>query len=254
MSAQRRRIINNDGRYKKVYSWGKRANSYGIHTKGKGSGHILSLEFGANQYFGDVEFPGLAIVDQNSKNWDTHTGFYGELSYMIPMNRHLGIAFHVLGGKLNGNNFKYLSSPNQQKQFSSFIVEPDITIEYYPFTEAGKWFYIFGGVGATYSNITYTHFGITEENVNKFSPTLLVGTGVNFVNVRNFRMGIEIGGHQTLMDNTSSSLDGYPFVNPSGEVAGKQSEWWDGYFTAGLKLSYVFRNSTRCATCRFDKY
>ena len=251
MSAQRRRIINNDGRYKKVYSWSNRTNSYGLHTKGKGSGHILTLEFGLNQYFGDVEFPGLAIVDQNSNNWDTHTGFYGELSYMIPIQKHLGLRFHVLGGKLNGNNFKYLDAPNQQKEFASFIVEPDVTIEYYPFSEAGRWFYIFGGVGVTYSNINYTHFGITEENVNRISPTIPIGINIPIGN--NFAVGFEVDCHQTLMDNASSSLDGYPFVNPQGEVSGKQSKWADGYFTAGIKLSYIFRNN-KCSICRFDKY
>lgn len=253
MSAQRRRIINNDGRYKKVYSWSNRTNSYGLHTKGKGSGHILTLEFGLNQYFGDVEFPGLAIVDQNSKNWDTHTGFYGELSYMIPIQKHVGLRFHVLGGKLNANNFKYLDAPNQQKEFASFIVEPDVTIEYYPFSEAGRWFYIFGGVGVTYSNINYTHFGITEENVNRISPTIPIGLGVNIPIGNNFAVGFEVDCHQTLMDNASSSIDGYPFVNPQGEVSGKQSKWADGYFTAGIKLSYIFRNN-KCSICRFDKY
>ena len=253
MSAQRRRIINNDGRYKKVYSWSNRTNSYGLHTKGKGSGHILTLEFGLNQYFGDVEFPGLAIVDQNSNNWDTHTGFYGELSYMIPIQKHLGLRFHVLGGKLNGNNFKYLDAPNQQKEFASFIVEPDVTIEYYPFSEAGRWFYIFFVVGVTYSNINYTHFGITEENVNRISPTIPIGLGVNIPIGNNFAVGFEVDCHQTLMDNASSSLDGYPFVNPQGEVSGKQSKWADGYFTAGIKLSYIFRNN-KCSICRFDKY
>lgn len=253
MSAQRRRIINNDGRYKKVYSWSNRTNSYGLHTKGKGSGHILTLEFGLNQYFGDVEFPGLAIVDQNSNNWDTHTGFYGELSYMIPIQKHVGLRFHVLGGKLNGNNFKYLDAPNQQKEFASFIVEPDVTIEYYPFSEAGRWFYIFGGVGVTYSNINYTHFSITEENVNRISPTIPIGLGVNIPIGNNFAVGFEVDCHQTLMDNASSSLDGYPFVNPQGEVSGKQSKWADGYFTAGIKLSYIFRNN-KCSICRFDKY
>ena len=252
-SAQRRKIINNDGRYKKVYSWSNRTNSYGLHTKGKGSGHILTLEFGLNQYFGDVEFPGLAIVDQNSNNWDTHTGFYGELSYMIPIQKHLGLRFHVLGGKLNGNNFKYLDAPNQQKEFASFIVEPDVTIEYYPFSKAGRWFYIFGGVGVTYSNINYTHFGITEENVNRISPTIPIGLGVNIPIGNNFAVGFEVDCHQTLMDNACSSLDGYPFVNPQGEVSGKQSKWADGYFTAGIKLSYIFRNN-KCSICRFDKY
>lgn len=254
ISAQKRRIITNDGRYKKVYSWSNRTNSYGLHTKGKGSGHILTLEFGLNQYFGDVEFPGLAMVDQNSNNWDTHLGFYGELSYMIPIQKHLGLRFHLLGGKLNGNNFKYLEAANQRKEFSSFIAEPDITIQYYPFSEAGKWFYIFGGIGATYSNIAYTHFGITEKNVSRFTPTIPVGLGVDFPISNNFTIGLEVDCHQTLIDNTSSSLDGYPFINPSGETSGKQSKWADGYFTAGIKLSYIFKNNRNCATCRFDKY
>lgn len=254
ISAQKRRIITNDGRYKKVYSWSNRANSYGLHTKGKGSGHILTLEFGATQYFGDVEFPGMAMTGENLSHLSEKLGLYGEISYMIPLQKHVGLRFHVLGGTLKSNNFAYLDSPNQQKQFSSFIAEPDITIQYYPFSEAGKWFYIFGGIGATYSNISYTHFGITEKNVSRFTPTIPIGLGVDFPISNNFTIGLEVDCHQTLIDNTSSSLDGYPFINPSGETSGKQSEWKDGYFTAGIKLSYIFRNNRNCATCRFNKY
>lgn len=253
-TAQVRRYINNDGRYQKRASWQNKPQSHGLYSETGGSGNVLTIEGGVNYYYGDVEFPGLALFGGIPSDWaSAHLSYYGKLSFMMPVHKHVGVRINVTGGMLQANNFEYVSAPRSQKQFSSFFAEPSATVEYYPFSEVSKWFYIYAGFGVTYSYVDCSHFTQVDGTFHKVSPIVPVGLGVNFPIAYNFRLGINLGCHQTIIDSYFSSLDGYPFKGTDGEIKGKQSRWADGYFTGGISLSYVFKNKT-CKTCRFDKY
>ena len=253
-TAQVRRYINNDGRYQRRASWSQQPHSKGLFSSTDGSGIVLTIEGGATYYYGDVEFPGLALFGGVPSDWaSAHMSFYGKLSLMMPVYNHLGVRINLTGGKLQANNFEYQSAPRSQKEFSSFFAEPSATVEYYPFSEVSKWFYIYAGLGITYSYIDCNHFATVDGTFHKLSPTVPFGIGVNFPVAYNFRIGINLGCHQTLFDSYFSSLDGYPFKSPEGEVMGKKSRWADGYFTGGITLSYVFKNKA-CKICRFTKY
>ena len=256
-SAQVRRYINNDGRYKQRASWKYSTQSRGLYSRygdGEGSGNVLTLEGGVNYYYGDVEFPGLAFFGGIPSDWaSAHMGYYGKLSFMMPMHTHVGLRINLTGGLLQANNFEYQSEPRFQKEFSSFFAEPSATVEYYPFSEVSEWFYIYAGLGIAYSYIDCAHMARIDGVYHRISPVGPFGLGVNFPLAYNFRLGINIGCHQALIDTYFSSMDGYPFKMENGDIGGKKSRWMDGYFTGGLSLSYVFKDKT-CKACRFMRY
>lgn len=254
-NAQVRRYINNDGRYQKRAAWSHKTNSRGLYSAIEGSENVLTIEGGVNYYYGDVEFPGLAFFGGVPSDWaSAHMGYYGKLSFMMPVHDHLGVRINLTGGLLQANNFEYQSAPRSQKEFSSFFAEPSATVEYYPFSEVAKWFYIYAGLGIAYSYIDCSHFTLIDDVVHKVSPIVPFGLGVNFPLGNNVRLGVNLGCHQALLDTYFSSLDGYPFKAADGEVKGLKSQWIDGYFTGGISLSYVFSKNTDCKACRYNRF
>lgn len=247
--SQYTKYINNDGRYKKVTSWGKKPSQHGLLST-QASGHVLGLCIGTNYYFGDVEFPGVVILNTLPSDWiNAHLGVYAKLSYLLPFNHYTGLKTAISCGKLQANNFDFQESDKKKKQFSSFYVEPSVTFELYPLISSPKWLYFYVGFSLNYSNISYTHYTYSGFN-NLFLPMIPLGFGSNFPLSRNVLWGIDIEYHLGLIDTYFSSLDSYPFMNNNHEIIGQSSNWADSYVSIGLTFSYAFDKKT-CPSCHF---
>lgn len=247
--SQYTKYINNDGIYKKKTSWTKRPTLHGLRTS-QSTGHVLSLSLGTNYYFGDVEFPGIVIMNTLPSDWiNAHLGLYTKLSYMFPLNHYFGIKPAISIGKLQANNFEYQDKAERKKQFSSLYIEPQATIEYYPFATQPRWVYIFAGFSLNFSKISYQHYTYSGTN-NIILPMIPIGIGSSFPLSRNVLIGVDLEYHIGLLDTYYCNLDSYPFRTDTNEIVGKSSNWADSYFSIGISLSYVFEKKT-CPTCHF---
>lgn len=205
---------------------------------------------GINQYFGDMH----CSVPYRSQN-----SFMGGVFARRHITDYFTVRPQVLVGRLAGND---LDSPTKMWDYRrlSFkttpvgFVEAAVLGEFYPFKERrftcdgflkkGVSPYIFGGIGANYSNATITQqpgatFPVTPRDLqadrdymksfgNKISAVIPVGLGLKYNMSRRATLGAEAG----YRFSTSDYLDGLSMAgNPNRK---------DGYFMANILGSYRF--------------
>jgi hypothetical protein len=191
---------------------------------------------GVNYYFGDVERMGIF-----SKYFHNQMSWYGQIGYTRNIfTEHFKIKAVVLIGALRGERESY--------SFKSRIIEPDLIFEYFPFIKRSNkcgcldkiiGLYIYGGVGAAFSNIALdaikTYNKVFDKNT--ISPICAFGIGYREFIAANWQLGFELGYRFVLgVDAINFNLDGYPIV-PENK---KWSKWRDGYYTFGITAAYNF--------------
>jgi hypothetical protein len=193
----------------------------------------IMIAGGANYYFGDIEKEGMF-----SKYATKQMKYYGQLGFSFSIIDYLAIRPNVISGKLSGERNAYA--------FSSWNIEPDVLLEFYPWTVHREWgsFYIYAGAGCNFGRIdfTYTHNNIDySRKVSTVMPMMPLGAGIKFNLTENLQLGLELGYRFALMDNIDHSLDAYPFMHEDTLIKGGGSQWLDGYYTFGLTFGYCWK-------------
>jgi hypothetical protein len=258
--------------------WTKKPGAKGLYTtKNYFVSHGVGLTAAAMYYFGDVDNEGVAFNGGfNSHNLSLGGGF--TFMYNVPAGNHCNIRFGLLGGTIGGNNelkFSTLSEPRDDfRKFNAVLIQPAVGVQYYPFSRAG--FYIYGGLGIAASIITkyeFYHYAKKEgqsERVRELLegktygilPMLQLGIGYSFRLTESFSLSVEIMGQEGIVDQHYMNLDAYPLAKSQNsqnvEMGGTSGKWvdkegkehmaWnDGWFQAGITLTYHWRN---CEYCR----
>ena len=257
--------------------WTQQANSgTGLYsTRNYFVAHGVSLNASCLYYYGDADNEGIAFNGGfNIKNLSLGGGL--QFSYNMPVGNCCNMRFGLMGGTLQGNNkekFDELPQPRDDyRSFHSYLVQPSVGVEYYPFTKAGL--YLYAGFGFTISIIDqyqYYH-SMTINNEKKyvtlegssygFLPMAQLGFGYSWSLAESWVLSLEVMGQQGLVDAHYMNLDAYPMAAgqnkygvEKGGITGtwtdregkKHLYWTDGWFQVGLTISYRWRN---CEYCR----
>lgn len=226
-------------------------------------------------YFGDVDNEGLAFNGGfNVNNLSIGGGLH--FMYQMPAGNHCNIRFGLMGGTLRGNNelkFKSLPDPRDDyRRFNSWIIQPAVGVQYYPFSNAG--FYIYGGLAVTASIITDYQFWYMKRVDNQkvrsllqgktygILPMVQVGIGYSWRLTDSWLMSAEIMLQEGLIDTYFMNLDAFPLApsqNTDGVTLGndfgkwvdrygkEHIHWNDGWFQVGITVTYRWSN---CEYCR----
>lgn len=227
--------------------------------------HAISVYGGLGYYYGDIDHPGIAFKDgwiERNMCWGAQFSYHWRPRNW---NSHINWRFSGYVGQMSGDNRDL--RPVNYRSFDSWLGELTAVIEYYP-SRKGKMggFYLFGGAGVVFSYLKYDFNFFKGSKINPatgerfveqytgdracFVPVLQVGLGYNIRMGKHFRLGLEVSGHQALVDIPSINLDGYPFLTPKESFyVGKQSKWLDGWFSAGIRLMYRWESNKICRTC-----
>ena len=156
-------------------------------------------------YFGDADNEGVAFNGGFNKE---NLSYGGSLifAYLMPVGNHSNLRFSMMGGKLNGNNkvkFDNLALPRDDyRKFSSYIIQPAVGVECYPFSSAG--FFLYGGIALTASIIDNYEFyyyksvpsgkerRLVQGKTFGFLPMIQLGLGYNWKISRSWSLGVEV--------------------------------------------------------------
>ena len=259
--------------------WNTRQNAQtGLYTtKNYFVSQGVSLNASALYYFGDVDNEGVAF----NGGWNTENLSLGgglTFAYNLPLGNHCNLRTTLMGGTLRGNNklkFDNLELPRDDyRKFHSYIIQPAVGVQYYPFTNAG--FYIYGGLAVTASIIDNYDFyyygrlnGETQNTRHEIEgstfgvlPMLQLAIGYSWRLAPSWTLSAEIMIQEGLIDTYYMNLDAFPMAGSQnkdnytlGQPFGKWTDrygkehihWNDGWFQVGLTITYQWRN---CETCR----
>jgi len=256
--------------------WRERSDSQtGLYgTKNFFVTHGVSLTLGGMYYFGDVDNEGLSMNGGfNVKNLSLGGGL--RFAYQMPVGNHCNLHFSLMGGTLRGDNenqFKALAEPRDDyRKFNSVVIQPSVSIQYYPFSRAG--FYIYGGLALTASIITdYQFYYYKRVGGGKvrtplrgktfgFLPMVRLGLGYSWKLTDSWLMSAEIGVDEGLIDTHYMNLDAWPLApsqnsdevalgNSFGTWVGRNGQkhihWNDGWFQVGITVTYRWSNCEHC--------
>jgi hypothetical protein len=254
-------VVGNDASAQRLLDKQSLVWGSGIDSRGRYTGRYLfvaqgfNITLGANYYYGDIDYTGRAFKEGFQAN-----NLLGgvTLAYQHPLGSYFNLRSAVGVGALRGA----VDSVHRgyAMTFRSLYFEPSVCVEYYPFGPyPSPWLglYLFAGIGANVSLIDYNFGNPPEENVKghaaRFLPIVPFGLGWAFPLGRasGFMLHIELALHQGIIDSPVMNLDAYPQTKaqngkrdygmskkPSGK---KTNEWADGYFQAGVTVSYRWR-------------
>jgi len=199
----------------------------------------IMISAGANYYFGDIEKVGIF-----SKYWINQINVFGQIGYEKNIYRKiLRLRINLLGGILNGKKDQY--------SFKTLVLEPDLLLEYFPFTitknkmcncdKKALGLYMYGGAGLSLYTVNFNTYN-KKIKYNSYAPMVALGVGYRFNITQRFELGLELGYRLALLANAADvSLDGYPFTNDDGSIVSKNaSSWNDGFYTFGITAGYKF--------------
>ena len=198
----------------------------------------IMISVGANYYFGDIEKVGIF-----SKYWKNQVNGFGQIGYVRNIYKEaLRFRISLLGGVLNGEK--------DDVSFKNLIFEPDVILEYFPFTITKDKFcnclkktlglYLYGGAGLAFYAVNL-NTPAKLIKYNSYAPMATLGVGYRFNVAYRLELGFEFGYRFALVDKLNISLDGYPYRNDAGIIIGKNtSDWNDGFYTFGITAGYKF--------------
>ena len=269
--------------YKPRVVWTKKPNkSTGLYTT---TNYFVSHGFGISAnvlyYFGDVDNEGIAFHGGwNSNNIGGSGGLC--FHYNLPISNHVNLRFMALAGILRADNktkFDNLPEPRDDyRKFFSYIVQPSVGVQYYPFSRAG--FFLYGGLAFTASFIDkydFYYYGRINGEKEKtrhhiegkatgFLPMVQLGLGYSWSLTPSWTLSVELMVQEGLIDTYYMNLDAFPMAaaqnadgytlgNPFGKWTDRYGKehlhWNDGWFQAGITITYQWRN---CETCRLNTY
>ena len=261
--------------------WTKNANRRtGLYTT---NNYFVAHGFGISAnllyYFGDVDNEGIAF----NGGWNSNNiGGSGGLcfNYNLPVSNHVNLRFMALAGIIRADNktkFDNLAEPRDDyRKFFAYIVQPSVGVQYYPFSNAG--FYLYGGLAFTASIIDkyeFYYYARLEGEATKsrhriegkatgFLPMVQLAIGYSWSLTPSWTLSAEIGVNEGLIDTYYMNLDAFPMAGAQntdgytlGQPFGKWTDrygkehihWNDGWFQAGITITYQWRN---CETCRLN--
>ena len=256
--------------------WTKKPGAHGLYTtKNYFVSHGVGLTAAAMYYFGDVDNEGLAFHGGfNMHNLSLGGGF--TFMYNVPAGNYCNIRFGLLGGTIGGNNelkFSKLAEPRDDyRKFDAVVIQPSVGVQYYPFSNAGL--FLYGGIGVSASIITNYQFyryvsqpsgkvrDLLEGKTYGILPMLQLGIGYSWRLTQSLALSAEIMVQEGLVDQHYMNLDAYPLAksqnSKNAEMGGTSGQWvdkdgnkhlaWnDGWFQAGITITYLWRN---CEYCR----
>jgi len=198
----------------------------------------IIISAGANYFFGDIEKSSIF-----SKYWKEQVSGLGQIGYVRNVLKdNLRLRMNLLGGLLVGQRNVY--------NFKNIIFEPDVILEYFPFTitrnkicscvKQNLGLFLYGGFGLSlYSGRFSTP--IKDYKYNSFSPMAALGMGYRFEIVPKVELGIELGFRIALLNRVNLSLDGYPYKDDNGNIINKNaSKWSNGFYIFGIVAGYKF--------------
>jgi len=198
----------------------------------------ITVSAGANYYFGDIEKIGIF-----SKYWKDQVNGFGQIGYIRNVYKEtLRFRINLIAGVLNGKR--------DASNFKTVFVEPNVILEYFPFTITKNKFcdclkktvglYIYGGIGLAFYSVNL-HTPIKDTKYNSYVPMAALGMGYRFDVSTRLELGIELGYNFALLDRLNLSLDGYPYKTSTGVVVGENtSKWNDGFYSIGIMAGYKF--------------
>lgn len=253
----------------------KRDRQTGLYTtRNPNVTNGFSLTANAMYYFGDADNEGVAFNGGFNKE---NLSYGGSLifAYLMPVGNHSNLRFSFMGGTLSGNNkakFDNLTLPRDDyRKFTSFIIQPAVGVECYPFSRAG--FYLYGGIALTASIINNFEFyyykstpggkvrTLLQGETFGFLPMIQLGLGYNWSLSQSWSLGVELMIQEGLIDTHYMNLDGYPLApsqNSDGVALGgsfgtyvdrygkEQLRWNDGWYHLGITVTYHWANCEKC--------
>ena len=256
--------------------WSKHRNKQtGLYTtRNPHVTHGFSVTANAMYYFGDADNEGVAFNGGFNKE---NLSYGGSLifAYLMPVGNHSNMRFSMMGGKLNGNNkvkFDNLALPRDDyRKFSSYIIQPAVGVECYPFSTAG--FFLYGGIALTASIIDNYEFyyyksvpsgkerRLVQGKTFGFLPMIQLGLGYNWKISRSWSLGVEVMIQEGVIDTHYMNLDAYPLApsqNGDGVSMGgsfgtyidrygkEQLRWNDGWYHLGITITYHWSKCEKC--------
>ena len=230
----------------------------------------ISASVSGLYYYGDIDNVGFIF---NGGINNRSLGMSVSAAYNMPIGNMCNLRFGLLGGSLQGNNkdkFKSLDKPRSDyKRFYSYLLEPSVGVQFYPFTRAGL--YLYGGLALAFSYIYHYRFyyydeasSIKEVHGSTYGilPIVQLGVGYTWRLTEGWSLGVEFMIQEGLIDSYYANLDGLPMDKSQnvdgvqiGSGAGvwersskKEMRWNDGWYQLGLTVTYHWRT---CEHCRF---
>ncbi len=235
--------------------WNKRASSRtGRYvTKSSAIAQAFTLSVDALYYYGDMDNEGAAF--KNGFNTGS-LGFMANLNYIQPLGSSgVNIRYTLGGGMLRGDGMKGTAGKEEtlrERKMSSIMARAAVGVEWYPWVNYG--FYIYGGVSAAYSHVT---FDFKNSSVNLKGKTadvigimLPLEVGYNWQLSKSWLLGVHIGWASCVVDRDKLNLDGYPNEQYKLGIGGG-NKTPDGWYQVGLTIGYSWHN---CETCRVYKW
>jgi hypothetical protein len=196
--------------------------------------HTISLSAGASYYFGDVEKGG--VFSSNAKN---QLNYFVHGNYSFSLSDNFTIKAGLTQGRLSGSRNYY--------SFHSMFLEPDLAVEYFPWTMYSEElkFYIFAGGGCTFSRVKFDDKGNPDvagrfRSLQVYMPVVLLGVGYKYNLNDNIVLGAEFACRLAVMDSFTNNMDGFPFRRNADVVKGGESKFCDGYYSFGITLGYTW--------------
>ena len=244
--------------------------------------HGVSLSFAGMYYYGDADNMGVAFNGGFNRNNLSLSGGL-TFAYNMPLGNHCNLRIAAMAGTLRGNNrekFERLGREDFRK-FHSWVINPSVGMEYYPFTKAG--FFLYGGFAVAASIIDeYEYYRtirvgkekvltpITGSNIFGILPMIQLGLGYSWRLSDSWTLSAELMVQEGLIDTQFMNLDGIP-MDPSQNSYGvaigssfgtwietlpdgrevKHIHWNDGWFQVGITISYRWTN---CEFCRNSEF
>lgn len=208
-----------------------------IYPSNQHVGQGLQVSIGALYYFGDANSENIPILEDFQT---TNLSGNLEVGYLHPLGGRCNLRFTWANGLMRGDN--ELHNNLQIKKFNSFFSEIDLGMEWYLFANAGL--YLYAGVGAIYSYITYD-YAKAKGTTQSFCPIVPVEFGYAFRMGYYTALTVAAGAHIAMVDAPTFNIDGYPQTaaqNPQHQAIGSNgNKWIDGYFTFKVGLVYLFK-------------
>ncbi len=208
-------------------------NSYSQNVNKHGLYHVpdhalaLNASSGLSYYFGDAEIDW--VLSRHSK---AQANYFVEASLSYSYWGYFSVRANLIHAKLSGTRASY--------SFSSTLFEPDIMVEYHPFSLSAEWdLYGFTGFGLVFSSVKAYDIAYSfGRDLSFTTPTIPAGLGLKYNFENGFQLGANFAFRFALYDRESNSFDGFPYTYNGNILRGATSRFVDIYYTLGITLGY----------------
>lgn len=240
-------------------------------TKSHFSQDGISIGVHALYYYGDADNESVMLHGGFNPH---NVGGMLTFAYHMPVSAHWIMRFSLSGGLVRGDNTEKFKAINRDdfRTIKNIFAQPAVGVEWYPLNRYGL--FLYGGISCTVGYIDYSFYyqdrnTKTRENVAGKTygilPMIQGGIGYSWNLSSSWMLSVQALFQEGLYDSQYMNLDAFPLdakQNSKGVSLGtaggywysydadgtkhKHVHWNDGWFQAGITLTYRWSNCEQC--------